>query len=99
MIFNLMFFITALFYWYTTSHIIPALIGCLILLMFNEKFSFLSLLTVGVAISSIIFCFWLDYSAYQPDDDVLQHGVGIIYMLVLYIKAKKIFDNDEVSLD
>lgn len=99
MIFNLMVLITASFYWYSTGHVVPAILGYILLLMFQDKLAFSAILMAGAGISAVSYCFWLDYFAYQAGDVVLHHGTGIIYILVLFIKAKKIFDNDEFSLD
>ncbi|MCD6433237.1 MAG: hypothetical protein J7L21_04275 [Sulfurimonas sp.] len=99
MIFNIVFFITASTYWYMTGHYLPAIIGYVVLLMFSEKLTFHTMLVASIGISSIIYYFWSDYFMYKAGDDVLQHGMGIIYMLLLYIKAKKIFDWDELALD
>lgn len=99
MIFNIMLFITASVYWYLTGHATPAVIGYILLLMYTERLAFSAIMTAGAAISAVVYCFWLDFFAYQEGDAVFHHGIGIVYMLVLYIKAKKLFDNDELSLD
>ena len=99
MIFNLMLLITASFYWYSTGHVVPAILGYILLLMFKDKLAFSELLMAGAGISAVTYCFWLDYFDYQAGDAYLHHGVGIIYMLVLYVKARRIFNNDEFSLD
>ncbi len=99
MIFNLVVFITASIYWYMTGHYTASILGYAVLFMYSEKLAFGAILVAGAGISAIVYGFWYDYFAYKAGDDVLQHGMGIIYMLVLYIKAKKLFNNDEFSLD
>lgn len=99
MIFNIIFFIMASIYWYSTGHVVPAVIGYMMLLMFTEELSFIALLMAGVAISSVIYFYWADFFAYKAGDNVLQHGAGIIYMLVIWLKARRIFNNDDFTLD
>ena len=98
MIFNIIFFIMASVYLYYTGHAVPALIGIVILFMYTEKLAFVALLTAGAAISSIIYYFFADFFAYEAGD-VLQYGTGIMYMLVIWLKARRIFNNDEFGLD
>jgi hypothetical protein len=86
-------------YWYFTGHAVPALIGIVILFMYTEKLAFGALLIAGAAISSIIYYFFSDFFAYESGDDVLQYGTGIMYMLVIWLKARRIFNNDEFGLD
>ena len=99
MIFNFMLFITASVYWYMTGHALPAIIGYLVLLMFHEKLAFYTIIMSGVGIGTIIYLFWLDYSTEQVSYATSEHGLGVIYMFVLLIKAKKIFDWDDMALD
>ncbi|MDA7816913.1 hypothetical protein N9A28_01835 [Sulfurimonas sp.] len=99
MIFNIMLFIAASTYWYLTGHATPAVIGYILILMYKEDLAFVSILTAGAGISAVVYCFWLDFFEYKVGDEVLVYGMGIIYMLVLYIKARKLFYNDEFSLD
>jgi len=94
-----MFFIVASIYWYFSGHATPAIIGYVMLLMFSERVYFVAILTGGAGISSVIYYFYSDFFAYSAGDDILQYGVGVLYMLILFIKAKRIFDNDEFSLD
>lgn len=98
MIFNFMLFVTATTYWYMTGHIAPVLIGYVALLMFQEKLAFYAVLLLGIGISSIIYMFYFDYSVGEVVR-TSEYGIGVIYMLVLFVKAKRVFDWDDVSLD
>lgn len=100
MIFNVLLFMIACIYWFYTGHDIPAYFGFLLLLsLVNDKLYFATLILCAMTITAVIYYFWIDFFAYKPDDDIFQHGTGIIYMLVVFIKAKRVFDNDEFLLD
>jgi len=94
-----MVFITASLYWYSTGHAFPAILGYILLLMYKDKLAFSAILMAGAGISAVVYCFWLDYFAYQAGDEDLHHSTGIIYMLVIFLKAKSIFENNTFSLD
>jgi hypothetical protein len=95
MIFNIMLFITASLYWYVTDHATPAIMGYILLLIFIERFSFFAILTAGATILAVVYYLWSDLS----NDETLRYAIEIIYIIVLYIKAIKLFNNDELSLD
>jgi len=95
-----MVFLMASVYWYFTGHSVPTYFGFILLLsLYNDRLYFATLVLCAMTISAVIYYFWLDFFAYQPGDEILQHGAGIIYMLVIFLKAKKVFNNDQLSLD
>ena len=98
MIFNILLFIMACTYWFYTGHDIPAYFGfALLLSLYSDKMYFSTLILCSMTITAVIYFFWIDY--FSVDNDVLQFGTGIMYMLVVFMKAKRIFDNDQITLD
>jgi hypothetical protein len=93
MLLNLSLLLVGGVYWYLTGHYIPAVIGLILIFsLYNDALYFASLVIAATAISSIIYFFWIDVYAYIGDEESLQYGIGIIYMLVLFLKAKSIFN-------
>ena len=87
-------------YWFYTGHNVPAFIGFVMLVtLYNEKLYFTTLILSALAIVSVVYYFWSDYFAYKAGEGVIFLGSGVLYMLVLLIKAKSVFDNDSFSLD
>lgn len=100
MLLNFLVIIVASTYWFYTGHSVPAFIGFAILLtLYNEKLYFTTLVLSAVAVASVVYYFWSDYLAFKEGEGVIEVGTGVIYMLVLLIKAKSVFDNDTFSLD
>ncbi len=101
MLLNLLVIIVASTYWFYTGHSVPAFIGfAMLLTLYNEKLYFTTLILSAVAVSSVVYYFWSDYLAFKAGEAVIiEVGTGVIYMLVLLIKAKSVFDNDTFSLD
>ena len=100
MIFNIMLFIVASVYWYVTGHFIPAIFGYafIAVYMYDEELYFASYILGILALFSVIFFFYSDYF-FRGSAESIGFAIGIIYMLVVLMKAKKIFDNDDLSLD
>lgn len=100
MLLNLLVILMASTYWFYTGHSIPAFIGFTMLLtLYSEKLYFTTLVLSAVVVVSVIYYFWSDYVAYKAGEGVMQVGTGVLYMLVVLIKAKSVFDNDSFSLD
>lgn len=99
MLLNILLIIVGSVYWYYTEHAIPLFIGFVLLAsLYNDSLYFASLIISAVAISSIIYFFWADIYSYRVYEDTLHYGIGVIYMLVLFLKAKSIFNADRTSL-
>lgn len=99
MLLNILLIIVGSVYWYLTGHYIPAIIGLILIFsLYNDELYFASLVIAATAISSIIYFFWADIYSYRVYEDTLHYGIGVIYMLVLFLKAKSIFNADRTSL-
>ncbi|MDO9266259.1 MAG: hypothetical protein Q7U00_04155 [Sulfurimonas sp.] len=99
MLLNILLIIVGSVYWYYTEHAVPLFIGLALLVsLYNDSLYFTSLIISAVAISSIIYFFWADIYSYRVSTNTLHYGIGIIYMLVLFLKAKSIFNADRTSL-
>ncbi|MCW8894216.1 MAG: hypothetical protein OQK48_00330 [Sulfurimonas sp.] len=100
MIFNIVVFLMAIIYWYLTGHIAPALFGIVLLLsLYNDELYFVTLILSAITVGAVIYYFWLDFFASKISGGILEFTPGIIYMLVIFLKAKIVFDNDNSSLD
>ena len=101
MIFNIMIFIVASMYWFYSGHVIPAFLGYAFLLIYiyDDELYFTAYAAGILALISVIYFFYSDYVSFESGNDALEFGMGIIYMLVILMKSKSIFDNDKVSLD
>lgn len=99
MLLNILLIIVGSVYWYYTEHAIPLFIGLALLVsLYNDNLYFVSLIISAVAIISIIYFFWADIYFYKVYENRLNYGLGVIYMLVLFLKAKSIFNADRTSL-
>jgi len=92
---NLLIILSALFYWYTSNHLIPTLLGVAFMLLFliDETFSFVSLSLALVTLMAIIYFLFYDYVEYIPGSGVLHFGSSVIYMIVIGFKANDIYEN------
>ncbi len=93
---NLLIIISALFYWYTSNHIIPAILGVVFMILYiiDESFSFVSLSLALFTILFIIYFLFYDYVKYLPSDGTLHFGASVIYMIVIAFKANDIYASD-----
>ena len=100
MIFEMLFFIVASIYWYITGHFVPAVFGYAFALvfMYDDELYIASYALGILALFSVVYFFYSDYFSTDSTDGI-GSAICIIYMLVILIKAKKIFDNDAISLD
>lgn len=100
MLLNILIIMVGALYWYLTGHTVPVYIGLALLVsLYNDGLYFVSLVIAAIAISSIIYFFWADLYAYGASEETLHYGIGVIYMLVLFLKAKSIFNADRRLLN
>lgn len=100
MLLNLLVIIAGTLYWYFTGHSVPIFIGLAMLVsLYSDSLYFVSLVIAAVAISSIIYFFWVDLYSYRAAEETFQNGMGVIYILVLFLKAKAIFNADKTLLN
>lgn len=93
---NIMLAITIAFYWYTSHHIVPAVMGILVILiyLYDDKFYFISLFMALLTLLTLIYFLFYDYVEYNSDAGMLHFGSTILYMIVIAIKSKEIFEAD-----
>ena len=80
--------------WFSNGHMIPALIGYLIVILFfiDETFDILSLVFVIVALFMMIYYFVVDFYFRGEVDDFAKFGFSALYMGVIYFKSRNIFN-------
>jgi len=83
-------------YWFFSGHMVAAVLGYIFvsLFIYNDKLYFTSLILAIVTILAIIFFFYQDYFLYKEGDELIGTGMGVIYMLIILLKSKSIFDAD-----
>lgn len=93
---NIMLVATMVFYWYTTHHIVPAVMGVFIILiyLYDEKLYFISLLMAVLTLVTLIYLLFYDYLDHSPDAGVVHFGSSVLFMIVIAIKSKEIFEAD-----
>jgi hypothetical protein len=91
---NILVMISATLYWFATSHLVPSIIGFVIVFLyfFDETFAFITLILSIIALFMMIVFFFIDYYYLQESDNFAQFGFSILYMGVLYFKSKSIFN-------
>ncbi len=100
MLLNILIIMIGFFYWYLTEHTVPVYIGLALLVsLYSDSLYFVSLVISAIAISSIIYFFWADLYSFRVGEETLHYGVGVIYMLALFLKAKTIFNADRRLLN
>jgi len=93
---NSLLVVLASAYWFTTGHMIPAIMGYLIVILyfFDETFAFIAMIVAAIALLLMIYFFFVDYAYYKESENFAQFGFTTMYMFVLYLKAKSIFTTD-----
>jgi len=93
---NILVFLTASLYWVMSGHFLPAILGYIfvILYMYDEKLYFISDIVAILALFGVIIFFYIDYTQYKEPDSMVNFGVGVLYMIVIYLKTRAIFNND-----
>jgi len=91
---NLLVLMVSTLYWYISGHYVASLLGYLLVLeyLYSEKSYMLSYAIAIVTLIAIITFFFLDYYNYKDGDGVLHFGTGILYMIVIYLKSRAIFN-------
>ncbi len=90
---NMLVLVSASLYWFSSGHMIPAILGFIIVVLFffDETFDLLSLFLAVIAIFMMIYFFIVDFYFHGEIDDFAKFGFSVLYMLVLYLKSKNIF--------
>ena len=83
-------------YWYITGHYIPVISGFIFLLIFlyADELYFVSLITGAITLIIIIFFIFYDYNLYKDETTISQVGINVLYMLVVFLKSRSIFNAD-----
>ena len=97
---NVLVLISGSLYWLMSGHMIPAVLGYLfvMLYMLDERLYLLS--DILAIITFLIMLGYLYHDFYYLDISYkdTHFGAGLIYMFVIYLKARQIFDNDDESI-
>lgn len=93
---NALILIVAGLYWYMTGHAVPAVLGGFFVLvyMYDEKLYLFADILAIITLILVIYFFISDYYFNDLSEDVMHFGSGILYMIVIYLKAKRIFNAD-----
>jgi predicted membrane protein len=91
---NVLVILLASLYWFTTGHLTPAILGYIIIILyfFDETFSFITLILGVIALLIIIYFFVIDYMDYDEKYNFAKFGFSMMYMIVIYLKSKSIFN-------
>jgi len=90
---NVLVFISAGLYWFSSGHSIPALLGYLIVILyfFDDTFDMLSLLLVIILFFIMIYFFIVDFYIHDMKEDFAKLSFSVLYIGVIYLKSKSIF--------
>ena len=93
---NMLVLVSASAYWFVTGHMLPALLGYAILVLYflDTSFGILDLALSVITLVVIIYFFVIDYWVEDEVSNFAQFGFSTIYMLVIFFKAKSIFDSE-----
>lgn len=93
---NFLVVLSASAYWFMSGHAVPAILGYLVVLVYisSEKLYFTSDILAILALVGVIVYFFVDYAHYEAKDGVLHFGMGVLYMIVIYLKTRQIFNNE-----
>ena len=83
-------------YWYITGHYVPLVLSLTFLLiyLYADTLYFVSLIMGIVTLISIIFFIFYDYNLYSDENTISQVGISSLFMLVIFLKARSIFNAD-----
>ena len=83
-------------YWLVTGHYIPVALGVLIVILyfFDTTFAFVDLILSLITLLLIIIFFFIDYFYYEESSNFAQFGFSVLYMGVIYLKSRSIFNAD-----
>ena len=96
MFLNILVYVVATVYWYLTGHAVAAILGYVFVSVFiyADELYFTSLILAVITLLAIIFFFYYDYFFYKEGGDLSGFGIGILYMIVIFLKSRSIFNAD-----
>lgn len=88
--------IVAVTYWYITGHYVPSILGVVFLLiyLYADELYFVALIMGVITLLSIIFLIFYDNSLQSDENAISEVGIGSLYMLVIFLKSRSIFNAD-----
>ena len=96
MFLDILVFVVASVYWYMTGHEVAAILGYVFISIFiySDELYFVSLVMGVVTLIAIIFFIFYDYNLYQEENAISEVGIASIYMFVIFLKSRSIFNAD-----
>ena len=96
MFLDILVFFVASVYWYMTGHEVAAILGyvSVSIFIYSDELYFVSLVMGVVTLISIIFFIFYDYNLYQEENAISEVGIASIYMFVIFLKSRSIFNAD-----
>ena len=96
MFLDILLFFVASVYWYMTGHEVAAILGYVFVSIFiySDELYFVSLVIGVVTLIAIIFFIFYDYNLYKEEDTISEIGISTLYMLVIFLKSRSIFNAD-----
>ena len=96
MFLDILLFLVGTLYWYMTGHAVAAILGYVFVLVFlySDKLYFVSMLMGMVTLIAIIFFIFYDYNLYQEEGRISEVGICTLYMIVIFLKSRSIFNAD-----
>ncbi|MCD6190319.1 MAG: hypothetical protein J7K14_02120 [Sulfurimonas sp.] len=96
MFLDILVFFVASVYWYMTGHEVAAILGYVFVSIFiySDELYFVSLIMGVVTLIAIIFFIFYDYNLYQEENAISEVGIASIYMFVIFLKSRSIFNAD-----
>ena len=96
MFLDILVFFVASVYWYMTGHEVAAILGYVFVSIFiySDELYFVSLVMGVVTLIAIIFFIFYDYNLYQEENAISEVGIASIYMFVIFLKSRSIFNAD-----
>ena len=96
MFLDILVFFVASVYWYMTGHEVAAILGYVFVSIFiySDELYFVSLIMGVVTLIAIIFFIFYDYNLYQEENAISEVGISSIYMFVIFLKSRSIFNAD-----
>lgn len=97
---NFLVVISGSLYWLMSGHMVPAVLGYTFVLLYilDERLYLLSDLLAIVTLLMVPAYLYYDYYYLNVNYEHNHLGIGVIYMFVIYFKARQIFENDDESI-
>ena len=91
----LVFFVASL-YWYMTGDTVAAILGFVFVSVFiySDKLYFVSLVLAIITLIAIIFFIFYNYNLYKEENVISAVGISTLYMIVIFLKSRSIFNAD-----